>query len=479
MTAEPSNASRPAASLWRLGLGLALFALSWLLPVPEGFSAAGWRTAGVAAWMAAWWMLEAVPVWATALLPLVAFPVFGISPVKPTAASYANPVIYLFLGGFILAAAMQAHGLHRRLALALLATFGTKPERVAWGFMLATAFLSAWVSNTATSAMMIPLALSVVQLAGADAPSFARALVLGVAYAASIGGLATLIGTPPNALLAGFLAETYGIDLGFGRWMLLGVPLAAMMLPITWWLLVRVLSPIEAQDLRGGRDLVERERRSLGQWSQGEILTATIFGGTALAWATRPLLANWIPGISDAGIALTASLLLFALPAGGGRRILDGGVRDQIPWDILLLFGGGLALAGAFQSTGLAASLGELLSFLESWPLPLLVLVIAALLIFLTELTSNTASTATFLPVVGAIAVGIGADPLDLTVPAALAAGCAFMLPVATPPNAIAFASGQVTLPEMARAGLRLNLLFLVLVPLFALAALRLLPIVS
>ena len=445
---------------------------------PEGFTDAAWRTAAVAAMMATWWMTEAVPVWVTALLPAALFPLAGISDVKSTAASYANPVLALFLGGFLLAAAMRTHRLHRRLALRLLTLAGTRPRRVVLGFMVATAFLSAWVSNTATAAMMIPLAESVARLAGDEAEGFGKSLILGVAYAASIGGLATLVGTPPNALLAGFLAETYDIELGFGRWMLLGVPLVVVLLPIAWWLLVRVLAPVRIASLPGGEDLVRREMAGLGPISPAERSVALVFAATALAWTFRPLLERVVPGLSDAGIGLLAGIVLFLLPAGGGKRLLDAGAVRQVPWDVLLLFGGGLALAAAFRTTGLATNLGELLSFAHAWPLPALMVAVTAILIFLTELTSNTASTAAFLPVIGALAIGVGVGPLWLTVPAALAASCAFMLPVATPPNAIAFATGRITIPEMARAGLLLNVVFLFLVPAIAWVALAWLPIV-
>jgi sodium-dependent dicarboxylate transporter 2/3/5 len=476
MIAPSSSASRRARIGLPLGPGLAL--VLGLLPPPADFPPEAWRTAAVATWMAVWWISEAVPVWSTALLPMVLFPLAGLAGSTETARSYAHPVLFLFLGGFLLAAAMREHELHRRLALHLLGRVGTSPRRIVLGFMGATAFLSAWVSNTATAAMMVPLALSVVQLAGDAREDLGRPLVLGVAYAASIGGLATLIGTPPNALLAGFLSETYGIELAFGRWLLLGVPLAAVLLPTAWWLLVTRLAPVGREPLPGGAELVRRELAALGTLSTGERSTAIVFAAMALAWTFRPLLQKAVPPLSDAGIAMLGGIALFALPAGRGRRVLDARAARLVPWDVLVLFGGGLALAGAFRTTGLADALGGLLSGAGAWPLPLLMVAVTALLVFLTELTSNTASAAAFLPVVGALAVGIGADPPYLAVPAALAASCAFMLPVATPPNAIAFASGHVTVPEMARAGLVLNVIFLFLVPLVAGLALRLLPVI-
>ena len=453
-------------------LGPVLFALLLLLPPPAGMTPAAWRTAATGILMAVWWITEAIPIPATALVPLVLFPLLGVAPIGAAAAPYANPVIFLFLGGFLIAAALQRCGLHRRMALTIISLVGTSPRRLVGGFMAATAFISMWVSNTATVVMLLPMALSVLTLVesrggrGAADANFGVTLLLGLAYAASIGGVGTLIGTPPNALLAGFMDEAYGVRIGFVEWMLLGVPLVLVALPLTWLLLTRVLYPVPGEDVGGGADLIRSELRRLGPLSRAELLVGGITALTAIAWVTRPLIDDVIPGISDAGIAVGGALLLFVIPPGGRERspLLGWEDAQQLPWGVLLLFGGGLSLADAIEETGLATWIGEALGAVAAWPPLLVVLTATTVIVFLTELTSNTATAAAFLPVVAALAVGIGADPLLLAVPVALGASCAFMMPVATPPNAIVYGSGRLTIPQMARAGFWLNLLMIVLV---------------
>lgn len=455
-----------------LVLGPALFVVLLLLPAPAAMAPAAWRVAATGVLMAVWWITEAIPIPATALLPLVLFPLLGVVPIAGAASPYANPVIFLFLGGFLIAAALQRCGLHRRMALTIIALVGTSPRRLVGGFMAATAFISMWVSNTATVVMLLPMALSVLTLvesrggrAAADS-NFGVALLLGLTYAASIGGMGTLIGTPPNALLAGFMDEAYGVRIGFVEWMLLGVPLVLVSLPLTWLLLTRVLYPVQGSDAGGGADLVRSELRRLGPLSRAEVLVGGITALTAAAWVLRPLLDDVVPALSDAGIAVGGALLLFVIPSArrGDAALLDWDDAQRLPWGVLLLFGGGLSLAGAIEQTGLAAWIGEAMGAVGTWPPLLVVLAISTVIVFLTELTSNTATAAAFLPVVAALAVGIGADPLLLAVPVALGASCAFMMPVATPPNAIVYGSGRLTIPQMARAGFWLNLLMIVLV---------------
>lgn len=466
--------SRATTGAW---LGPALFVGMLLLPAPEGLSLAGWRTAAVGVLMAAWWVSEAIPIPATALVPLVLFPALGISGIVETASPYANPVIFLFMGGFMIAAALESCGLHQRMALTIVSRVGTRPARLVAGFMAATAFLSMWVSNTATVVMMLPTALSVVHLAEGERPRhdhgepetvttpFALTLLLGIAYAANIGGLGTLIGTPPNALLAGFLEETYGLTLGFGQWMLLGVPLVLVALPLCWWLLTRVIYPIRLQELPGGREKILQGLRALGHPSRAEYTVGAITALTAFSWIFRPVLEGFVPGLSDAGIAIAGALLLFLFPIDrGGRRALSWEQAEHLPWGVLVLFGGGLSLANAIRGTGLADWLGEGMSTMGTWPFVLVALVVTTVVVFLTELTSNTATAAAFLPVVGSLAVGIGQDPRLLAIPTALAASCAFMMPVATPPNAIVYGSGKITIPQMIRAGLVLNLVMIILI---------------
>lgn len=454
-----------------------------LLPPPPGLEPAGWRTAAVGVLMAIWWLSEAIPIPATSLLPLALLPLFGAGSIQQVAAPYGNPVIFLFLGGFLLALGMQRWGLHRRIALAILSRAGGSYRALVGGFMAGTAFLSLWVSNTATTMMMLPIGISVIALleregsddrredgdegrSDATDNGFSTALLLGIAYAASIGGLGTLIGTPPNAFLAGFVSEVYGIELGFARWLLIGLPVVLIGLPVAWLVLTRVAFRVSARSTVAGHRLLRRERDALGLLSAPERRVAIVSVATACLWVLRPALDHWLPGLTDAGIAVAAGLSLFVIPAGKGRTggILDWEWASRLPWDLLLLFGGGLSLAAAIDRTGLNGWLGQAAAATAEWPLLLFILLITAVVVFLTELTSNTATAAAFLPIVGAVAVRAGWDPLLLTVPAALAASCAFMLPVATPPNAIVYGSHRVSVPEMARAGWWLNLLMIALV---------------
>ncbi len=457
----------------RLGLvaGPVAFAALLALPAPEGLGEAAWRTAAVAVLMAVWWMSEALPIPATSLLPLLLLPVLGVRPIKEAAAPYANPLIFLFLGGFMLAIAMQRWQLHRRIALTIIHALGTAPRRLVAGFMLACAFLSMWISNTATTMMMLPIGLSVVELVrrGEDRQEgerFATGLMLAIAYACSIGGLATLIGTPTNALLAAFVEERYGIEIRFVDWMLTAAPLAVVGLALTYLVLTRLVFPVRLPEIPGGRQLIARELAQMGPLSRAEKLVAAVFAGTASLWIARPLLAPWLPGLSDTGVAMLAAVVLFALPVDwkAGVFALDWESAKRVPWGVLLLFGGGLSLAGAIDKTGLAGWIGGSIQLAERWPAVVVTLIVVAMIILLTELTSNTATVAAFLPVLASVAAAIGREPLPLLVPATLAASCAFMLPVATPPNAIVYGSGCVTIPQMARAGIVLNLLFVGLV---------------
>jgi sodium-dependent dicarboxylate transporter 2/3/5 len=451
-----------------LVLGPAGFALLLLLPLP-GLAPDARKAAAVALLMGVFWISEALPIAATSLLPLALFPLLGVRTIAETASPYANPVIFLFLGGFVLAAGLERSGLHRRLAFRIIALAGARRRNLLLGFMVATALLSAGVSNTATVALMLPMAISVLDLVDPKreegAGAFGTALMLGLAYAATIGGLMTLIGTPPNALLAGYLAQTHGITIGFAQWMLVGVPLAAVALPLCWVVLVR-LHPFSAGEVEGGRELIRRELASMGATDRRERLVAAIALLVAAAWILRPFLERAIPSISDPGIAVIGALLLFAIPfrLRPLEFVIGAGELEAIPWSVLLLFGGGLSLAGAIESSGLARAMGEGMESFRSLPPWLVMLLIATIVIFLTEMTSNTATAATFLPIVGSAAIGMGKEAAFLAIPAALAASCAFMLPVATPPNAIVFGSGRLTVPEMARAGIWMNLLMVALI---------------
>lgn len=460
-TDRPVTATRLAT----LVLGPLVALVVMLLPAPEGMPDPAWRLVALTLWMVIWWLGEALPIAATALLPIVMMPPLGILPVAEVTQRYGNPLIFLFLGGFILAAGMQRWGLHRRIALAIVAAIGTSPGRVVLGFMLATAGLSMWISNTATVVMMFAVGTSVIDFIDdrthdkALVRRFGVSLMLGVGYAASIGGVGTLIGTPPNALLASFLADSYGIRIGFFQWMLIGVPVVAVMLPLTWVLLTRLVFPARGLNLAPVREVIATERARLGPMALGEKMVAMVFATAAALWVLRGFLD--LP-VGDSGIAIGAALMLFALPVGRQAGfLLDWSIARSLPWGILLLFGGGLAIASAFEATDLASWIGDRVAGLGAWPTWALILAVAGVVILLTEITSNTASTATFLPILGAVAVGLGLSVEWLTVPVALGASMAFMMPVATPPNAIVFSYDQMRLSDMVRAGIVLNVLSL------------------
>lgn len=463
---------RQRIGLW---LGPALFITLLILPPPGELSPEAWRVAALGLLMATWWISEAIPIPATGLLPIVALPLLGVGSIGEATGPYANPLIFLFMGGFMIALAMQRWQLHRRIALAIIAFVGTSPRRIVLGFMIAAAFLSLWVSNTATALMMLPIALSVIGLSDAGSSledrdttlkNFGIALVLGIAYACNIGGLGTLIGTPPNALMAAFMLETHGVEIGFGQWMLVGLPLVLVGIPLAWLILTRLCFPISIQQLPGGHDVIAEERQQLGRMSRPEFRVALVFASTAGLWIFRPLLDDLLPGLSDAGIAIGAAIALFLIPSGQSRGsfLMDWDTVKNLPWGILILFGGGLSLASAVTQSGLDQAIGQLVLGFEHWPLVLLLGLSVVTVILLTEMTSNTATAAAFLPILAAGAIGLGADPLLFVIPAALAASCAFMLPVATPPNAIVYGSGLLTVPMMVKAGIWLNLLFIGLI---------------
>ncbi|TVU83326.1 DASS family sodium-coupled anion symporter [Corynebacterium aurimucosum] len=433
--------------------------------------------AAVTILMGVWWMTEAIPLAATALLPLVIFPLAGVGSIKDVGAPYASSTIFLFMGGFLIALALQRWNLHRRMALFVVKVVGTSPKQLILGFMLATGFLSMWVSNTATAVVMLPIGISVLSLTAdavggmANQKKFATALMLGIAYSASIGSLGTLIGTPPNTLLSGYMKETHGIVLGFGKWMMVGMPLAFIFLFIAWFMLITVFKP-EMDKIPGGRELIDSEIEKLGPWTGPQIMTGIIFLGAALAWVIIPLLVGKESNYDDAIVGIAAGLLLFTIPADAktGVRLLDWKTANEMPWDVLLLFGGGLSLSSMFNKSGLSLWIGEMAKGLGGLPTILLIASVALLVLFLTEITSNTATAATFLPIMGGVAVGIGLtengdiNVLLLTIPVALAATCAFMLPVATPPNAIAYGSGYVKIGDMIKGGIGLNLIGCVLI---------------
>lgn len=468
LVTDSPRPTRPAAGgfgwLPRVGrwLGLLLFVFFLLVPAPGGFDADAWLVLGLTLFMATWWITEAAPIPVTAAMPVAVLPVLGVMPIAEVTGPYANPLIFLFVGGFSVALAVQRWNLHRRVALRILQFAGSRLDRLIGGFMLATAGLSMWVSNTATAALMLPIALSVLTLVEADSEARgegsrpALALLLGIAFAANIGGMATLIGSPPNALTAAFLNERYGLDIGFVQWLIMGVPIAASLLLITWWSLTHWVFPVHRVRLGGLTGLLESQREDLGGWTSAERRVAAVFVLVALAWLFRPLLNHWLPvELTDAGIAVLGAAALFIVPSGRPeqRCLLAWENTRDLPWGVLVLVGGGLSLGAAIESSGLAALTAQALDGAVRLPFWILVTGVIVLTMTLSHVTSNTATTATLLPLVAALALQAEAAPLLLAVPVALAASAAFMLPVATPPNAIVFGSDRLTVPDMVRGG--------------------------
>lgn len=450
-----------AARLLLASAGMAFWVWTLWENPPGDLPAAGWRTLGVAVFMGCLWVSEVIPFAVTALFPIVFLPASGVGSIQSATAPYANPVVYLFLGGMFIALAMERTGLHRRIALAIISCAGVRKRAVIGGFLAASGFLSMWVNNTAVAVMMLPIAISVLALFHMeDERPFACALLLAVAYGSNIGGMATLVGTPPNAILAGFMEETHGIEIGFTGWLLMAGPLSLLLLGLAWLYLTRVGFNIGGDELPGGRDLIASESRSIGPMSQSEIIVAVIFAATAMLWIFRGALTGIAPWLTDPGIAMTGGLLLFLLPEGkpGSQGILDLHAIKKVPWDVLILIGGGLSLAHAIQSNGVATWIGAIASGLGKLPVPLVVATVTLLIVWLTEITSNSATTSTFLPVAASLAVGFGESPLFLGAAVALASSCAFMMPVATPPNAIVFGSGRIPLAKMMHTGVVLNI---------------------
>lgn len=462
----------------RLGLplGPALFVVVRWVVTPGGLDPAAATVLASTLWIATWWMTEAVPIPVTSLLPIVLFPTLGVSTVTAAAAPYADPVVFLFLGGFLLALAIERWDLHRRIALTVLLRAGDDPRRLLGAFMAVTAFLSMWLSNTATAMMMVPIGMAVVghlegpapepapetlEAGTANPPRLGAALMLGIAYAASIGGVATLIGTPPNAILAGVARTSLGVQIGFLEWMTFGLPIAIAFLVVTWVVLLVVLRP-SVRSLPAGRAVVREELDALGPMGRGERRVLAVFGLVVLGWVLRPfVLEPLVPGVTDAVIAIAGGILVFLVPVDRrrGEFLLDWSATTRVPWGVLVLFGGGFSLAAAVQSSGLDRWIAGHLGGLAGVPPAAIVLAVAALIVLLTEVTSNSATASLFVPVMAGLAPALGAAPLVLMVTVAVAASLAFMLPVATPPNAIVFGSGAVSTPQMARTGVWLNLL--------------------
>ena len=432
--------------------GLLLLVAPVVLPAPSGIPDAAWLASGLALTMALWWVTEALPLPATALLPLAVAPLLGIADLGEIAVSFGHPLIILFLGGFLLAKAIEKSGLHRRLAFTLLGIAGKRPDRILAAIMLTTAFLSLWISNTASAMVVAPIAAAIAA-SQTERPEFGTALMLGVAFSATIGGMGSLIGTPPNAIFAAHLSTAYGIEVGFAQWAAVGVPTAIILLALAWLVLARLSPRLQPGNLK------ITIGSGLGKMRVSERRVGVVAGLTALAWIFRPMLEALFPTLelTDAGIAMLATIALFLIPGGDGERLLDWDTAATLRWDVLILFGGGLALAGILDQTGLAAWIGAKVETLNYLPELLLLLIIAALIVFIGELASNTATAAIFLPIAGAVAASLNIDPVTFMLPVALSASIGFMLPVATPPNAIIFANPSVKRGDMLRAGLPLD----------------------
>lgn len=468
-----------------LFLGPILFLIMCFITPPEGMSNAAMKVAAITVLMAIWWITEAVPIPATSLLPILLYPLLNVTNAKEVTASYADPTIYLFMGGFFVAVTMERWNLHRRIALYTIKMVGTSPVKMTLGFMIATGFISMWVSNTATAMMMVPIGLAVIaqvtgisskQLldgsVGVKEQNFGKGLMLAIAYSASIGGVATIIGTPPNTIMVGMLDHTYGQTITFAQWMMFGLPLVIIVMALTWFMLVKVLFPTGDLKLAKGKDVIDYEIKKMGPITKEERIVLVVFLLVAFLWVFSPKLKTWFPSlesVNDTVIAMFGTILLFAIPADWkkGVFILDWKTAVKIPWDIVLLFGGGFAVAGGFSKSGLAKYIATQLESLSGVHMLIFITIVTLLVVFLTEITSNTATATLLVPIMGASAVALGIHPYATIVPACVAASFAFMLPVATPPNAVVFGSGAMRIKDMARAGFGLNIFGTIVIVLF------------
>lgn len=454
--------------------GPSLFTITLLFFKPKGLSPEGIAVLATTLWVAFWWVFEVVPISVTAMLPIILFPITGAMELSTTTAAFGHKYVFLYIGGFILAIAIEKWNLHKRIALNIINIIGTSVSKIILGFMLATAFLSMWISNTATSVMMLPIGMAII-LQLKDNPDtkedenaiFGKALMLSIAYSASIGGIATLIGTPPNLIFAGILEEQYNVEMTFSKWIIYGLPISIILLFICWKYLTNVAFKFTQKDFPGGKAEIKRLLNNLGKISYEEKAVLIVFCVTAFLWISRSfLLSKFIPAIDDTIIAMASATILFLIPSKNkkSQKIIDWQSAVKLPWGILLLFGGGLALAEGFKTSGLAQWIGSQITQFEHLPLFALLFILILAVNFLTEITSNLATTAMLLPIIAPIALVLNVHPFTLMVGITVAASCAFMLPVATPPNAIVFGSGYLTIPDMMKAGIWMNILSVVLI---------------
>ncbi|MAI02634.1 MAG: anion transporter [Rickettsiales bacterium] len=461
--------NRNLISLIGLLTGIIILIIFCIIEEKNGLSRPAWITAGVAIMMTIWWITEAVPIYVTGVLPLILFPLLGVFDVKEIANSYAHPLVLLFLGGFIIASAMEASGLHKRIAIKILSFSGTSPSKIIAGFMITTSLLSMWVSNTASTIMMLPIVVSVITIfdsqKGVLNKNFGIPLLLSVAYAASIGGTATLIGTPTNIMLASILSENYNYEISFIDWFLIGFPITFVMIPLVWFFICKIIFKVSNVPSKALKETISKLRKEMGKLNLKEKLVAIVFAFTAFSWIFRKVINDFFSiNLNDTSIGLLGALLLFMLPVKKNERVCNWETANKIPWGVLLLVGGGISLSKAFNDSGLVDWIGSFSIYFNGFNVYFLIIIFVFLIIFLTELNSNTATVATFTPILIIFAIGLEVNPLYFVIPTTIAASCAFMLPIATPPNAVIFGSGRVQISDMIRTGVLLNMVSIVTV---------------
>ncbi|WMN07660.1 DASS family sodium-coupled anion symporter [Marivirga arenosa] len=464
--------SRTSVKYLALLVGPIIFLLIQIVNPQIWFPEIAWDVFSIGIWMIIWWVFEAIPIFATALLPMILFPSTGVFKLAEATSPYASPIIFLFMGGFMLALAMEKHKLHKRIALNLIHLTGTNANGIILGFMLATAVLSMWISNTATTVMMLPIALSVVKLLEKHNDSFSgfgrfkTALFLSIAYSANVGGMATIIGTPPNVVLVGLVQNILGETIDFVNWLIIGIPTVTVMIIVIYQLLTKVLFKHGIKKIEGAESYIHKEIASLGQWSQEEKWVAIIFGITAICWIGKSQINSLIGSeiLNDTVTAMSGGLATFLIPLNkSGKMLMNWEDMKNLPWGILILFGGGMALAKAMEEAGFVDMIGQAIGTYKDIPIWLLILVLTALSLFLTEIMSNVALTTIAIPMVLSISSGLEVNPYLLAVPVAMATSCAFMMPISTPPNAIVFSSGYINIKQMVRAGIILNLFAIII----------------
>ncbi len=457
-------------------LGPLLFILVRLFFKPEGLSDEANAILASTLWIAIWWITEAIPIAVTALLPIILFPLTGGLDLNTTTSAFGHKFVFLYMGGFIIAIAIEKWNLHKRIALNIIQFIGTDVKKILLGVMVATAFLSMWISNTATAVMMLPIGIAIIHQLK-DNPStsedenlvFGKAMMLAIAYSASIGGIATLIGTPPNLVLAGVVLDTYGYEITFLQWFMFGFPIALIMLIICWKYLTSIAYKFQQKEFPGGKAEIKRLLKNLGNIGYEEKMVAAVFATTAFFWITRSFLFDkLLPELDDTIIAIGFAVVLFLIPSKDkSQQLMNWEDAVKLPWGIILLFGGGMAIANGFESSGLALWIGNQMTLLAGMITLILVLLLIAAVNFLTEITSNLATTAMLLPVLAPMAITVDLHPFVLMVGAAVAASCAFMLPVATPPNAVVFGAGYLRIPDMVNKGFVMNIVSIIILTLF------------